>query len=238
MKKLFMLALVAIFAGNAMALENVPKTGLTWIGYVGMNASGLSNSVLNGKAGLNVGFKGEYVLPNAYGTYINAGVNWSMKGGKKEFFDPSASAIDGTSVATKYTVKYAPSYLEIPIHVGFRYNINTKFGVYGELGPYFAIGVTGKGKCKYDNDLVKDESFMFFGKNFDFDNMKGIQRFDCGFGFRVGAEYNNQYSLNLGYDWGFTDMFTDKYRTAYAIGGGSLPKMKNHNLSITFGYRF
>ena len=79
---------------------------------------------------------------------------------------------------------------------------------------------------------------MFFGKNFEFDGIKGVQRFDCGFGFRVGAEYNNQYSLNFGWDWGFTDMFTDKYRTAYALTGWSLPKMKNHNMSLTFGYRF
>jgi hypothetical protein len=118
--------------------------------------------------------------------------------------------------------------------------------------------VTGKYKYKPESDLRPDQSEMTFGKNVerflptyypsglpDSDPLglekkeNAIQRFDCGFGFRVGAEFKNMYSLNVGYDWGFTDMYTDKFRTSWAkLYPGQLAKMKNHSLNITVGYRF
>lgn len=204
-----------------------------------MTVSNLKNGGMNAKVGVTFGVKAEFMLPNAYGTYINAGLDWVQKGARLTENVPTIGDV---------TVKWQSHYLELPIHVGYRYNISESWGVYADLGPYFAFGVTGKYKWKPEDDLIPDQSEMLFGKhsgqlyggNAALDNIRAVQRFDCGFGFRIGGEYNNQYSLNFSYDWGFTDMYTDKFRTAYktAIGGYGLPKLKNHNMALTFGYRF
>ena len=73
---------------------------------------------------------------------------------------------------------------------------------------------------------------------------ENFQRWDAGFGFRVGAEYNQHYNLMLGCDWGFTDMYRDEYRDAMYEGyrkglvAAPLAKAKNFNFTIAFGYRF
>lgn len=253
MKKYFILALATLFAGSAMALENVPRSGMTWIGFGGMTVSNLKGETLNSKVGVTFGAKMEYMLPNAYGTYISAGIDWTHKGAR---WTGPVTFSDGS--IENLTQKFQSHYLELPIHFGYRYNFSKKFGIYGEVGPYFAFGVTGKFKYKPDSDLRPDESEMVFGKNVERffptyartgmnNKNNAIQRFDCGLGFRVGAEFKDTYSINVGYDWGFTDMYTDKFRTAYQQStivpgtlptGIKLPKLKNHNLAITIGYRF
>ena len=241
MKKFLSLVMAVLLCGNAMALDYEPESGLTWQGFVGMTVSNLKGVDMNAKIGVTFGVKAEFMLPNAYGTYINAGLDWTQKGARL------TQNILGIGDVTN---KWQSHYLELPIHVGYRYNINEQWGVYADLGPYFAFGVTGKYKVKYEDDLIPDQSEMLFGKhsgqlmaggNAALDNIRAIQRFDCGFGFRIGAEYNNQYSLNFSYDWGFTDMYLDKYRKAYksaVLTTYGLPKLKNRNMAITFGYRF
>ncbi|MBQ7571902.1 MAG: PorT family protein [Bacteroidaceae bacterium] len=235
MKKILTMALALIVAGNAMALDNVPESGFSWVGFAGMTVSNLKGGNLDPKMGVTFGVKMDYMLPSAYGTYLTAGVDWIHKGARDTY--PTVFNDNGNAVNTDVTYKVQAHYLEIPIRVGYRYNISEKLGVFAEVGPYFAIGVTGKGKLKYED--YPDDSFMWFGKKFAWGNMKGIQRFDCGMGLRVGAEYKNMYSLNLGYDWGITDMYTDDYRTAFkAANGVSLSKMKNRSFVATIGFRF
>lgn len=259
MKKFLSLAMAVLFAGSAVALDNVPKAGTTYQVNVGFNVTNISgfdlmdsnvDGTFNPKLGVNVGAKVEFMLPNAYGTFINLGLDWTQKGARKTV----TSILDHDE---EMTVKMQAHYIEIPIHVGYRYNISKHLGVYGEVGPYFATGVTGK--YKYTYDAADDKSEMLFGKrmystfiaptNPDESGSQGakirtLQRFDCGFGFRVGVEYNNQYSLNIGGDWGLLDLYTKDLRKEYANlyklknNGANLPEFKHHNITITFGYRF
>lgn len=250
MKKLFIIALATLFAGNAMALEYEPKSGFTFQIFGGFVASNLKGTDwdgqgFKGKIGANFGVKADYMLPNAKGTYLTASVDWAQKGAKRDYAEPIAAPTE-TGIN-----KLQAHYLEVPVRVGYRFNFSNDWGVFGEVGPYFAIGVTGKNRIKYDNDALDDKYEMYFGKNYAnvfggapipaaLTNIRANQRFDCGIGFRIGGEYHNQYSLAIGYDWGFTDVFTDKYRKEYSVTypGMRLPERKNHNLAFTFGYRF
>lgn len=249
MKKFLILAVATLFAGSAMALDNEPKTGVTTMGFLGLNVSQIRNSGYDGKAGGTMGARLDYVLPKAHGTYVTAGVDWAMRGGK---YDDIAIdlATDPTGATTSSaTVKANLHYVEIPIRVGFRYNFSQEIGVYGELGPYFAVGIGGKHKLDIDADgtpwrtLEDQGTWKAFKKStvVDHDN---FQRWDAGLGFRVGAEYNKHYNLMLGCDWGFTDIWRDDYRdvmaspAALAAGISPLQKAKNFNFTLAFGYRF
>ena len=248
MKKILFVALaMAMFAGNANALENEPEEGFTYMGLFGMNISKLQNSGYDAKAGAMMGARVDYVLPNAHGTYLTAGLDWTMKGGKvTALAGPFETDVDATA-------KYALHYFEIPIRVGFRYNVLENLGFYGELGPYFAIGIGGKHRLSVEMDgdaanEVEDAGTFKAFKKADFDPERPdklpFQRWDAGIGFRIGAEYNQHYNLMFGCDWGLADMYRDSLRDSfynYFKSKGqevSLPKVKNFNFSITFGYRF
>ena len=237
MKKIFALALAAIMcASSAKALEYIPESGFTVQGLFGMNISNFRHpdaafdGLTDPKAGFNLGVRGEYMLPSCYGVFVNLGVNYTMKGAK---MDVAASLPDDYSC----TVKYRPCYIEIPLHVGYRFNVLDNLGVFADFGPYFAIGVNGKEKFEFDGDAVEDYSTKFF-RNSKM-GLGEIQRYDFGLGFRVGAEYANHHSLNFSFDWGLTDMYRDSYRREFFKENGfELGKLKNFNAGITYGYRF
>ena len=237
MKKLLTLALAAIMcAGSAKALDYVPEPGFTFQGFFGMNISNFrytdsaADCLTDPKAGFNIGVRGEYMLPSCYGVCVNLGVGYTMKGAKLN------DVIVGDE-SRDVTVKYRPYYIEIPLHVGYRYNVLENLGVYADFGPYFAIGVNGKEKYDFDSDAVKDRSHKFFRNNKN--EVGNIQRYDFGLGFRVGAEYANHHSLTFSFDWGLTDMYRDNYRRKYFEEKvEKLPELKNFNAGITYGYRF
>ena len=236
MKKIFTLAIALLtFAGNAMALDYEPEQGFTWQAFVGMNATKVTNLGYGGKIGGVFGLKLDYMLPKAHGTYLSAGVDWTMKGAKTD-----AKAVSASNTTYDGTDKFRLNYLEIPIRMGYRYNFSRELGVFGEFGPYFEMGITGKHKFTADADgsdaRSSEWSYNAFKKSTINPN---FQRWDAGLGFRVGAEYNQHYSLMVGCDWGITDMWRDKYRDAlfdtYAV---DLDKIHNFNFTIAFGYRF
>lgn len=237
MKKIFALALAAIMcASSAKALEYIPESGFTVQGLFGMNISNFRHpdaafdGLTDPKAGFNLGVRGEYMLPSCYGVFVNLGVNYTMKGAK---MDVAASLPDDYSC----TVKYRPCYIEIPLHVGYRFNVLDNLGVFADFGPYFAIGVNGKEKTEFEGDAVEDYSKKFFRNSKMI--LGEIQRYDFGLGFRVGAEYANHHSLNFSFDWGLTDMYRDSYRREFFKQNGyELGKLKNFNAGITYGYRF
>jgi len=238
MKKfIYLLIALAMCSGNAMALADEPEEGISFMGLFGMNVSKLQNHEYNAKVGATMGIRADYVLPNAHGTYLTAGVDWTMKGGKLSY----SEMVGAKDVSA--TAKYVLHYFEVPIRVGFRFNASDELGFYGELGPYFAVGVGGKHRVKLDMDgdaanIIEDAGTYKAFRNYGYPD-KTFQRWDAGIGFRVGAEYNQHYNLMLGCDWGLADIYRNSLRDDfYDMTGESLPKVKNFNFSITVGYRF
>ena len=245
MKRFFYLCFALImFADSARAFDYEPEEGVTWMGFLGMNVSDLLNHAYDGKVGATIGFKADYILPKAHGTYLTAGLDWTMKGGRTSKTVPIlADEFDATG-------SYTLHYLEIPIRVGFRYNISEAFGLYGEIGPYFALGVGGCHNLSIDGDgsdvKNKEDEFSFSAFSSTNDITKQtFQNGDIGVGLRIGMEYNEHYNLMIGFDWGLTDIYRDSLRDTYwnwkvqTTGAGErLPKVYNFNFNITAGYRF
>lgn len=238
MKKFFYFIIaLALSTGNAMAFENEPEEGLSWMGIFGMNISRLQNTDYSAKAGATLGIRADYMLPKAHGTYLTAGIDWSMKGGK------ASDNIFNLAEEPVGSSKYVLHYIEVPIRVGFRYNVLENLGIYGELGPYFAVGVGGSHGASIGLDgqeareAEEELSFNAF-KNYD-DLTLSFQRWDAGIGFRIGAEYEQHYNVMIGAEWGLADIYRTSLRDRYFdVTGIALPKVHNFNFSITVGYRF
>lgn len=238
MKKIFtMIVALVAFTSHTMAFDYEPEEGLSTQIFLGFNTTKIKNLPhYDGKVGGVAGMKFQYMLPKAHGTYINVGIDWTQKGAKMK--DIYVSNTNFKAIA-----KYNLHYLEIPIHVGFQYNLNRSVGFFGEVGPYFAVGVGGKHKfiVNGDGQAARDEEWEYkaFKKN-DKATMADpyFQRWDAGLGFRIGTEYNQRYRLTLGCDWGMTDMYRKKFRDTMTDAGYTLPEVKNFNFSIALGYRF
>ena len=181
MKKFLMTLAVACFALTASAQEKGDfRFGVT----AGMNVANVTDCERDSRIGFHVGVKGEYnITENLYGS---AALLFTQKGSKSEWSE------EGYNVESTWN----PGYIELPIHIGYRYKFGDKVSIFGETGPYFAYGICGKDKFEGPG-LDEDTKF------FDDDD---VNKFDFGWGVKAGVEYA-KFQISLGYEHGITEVF-------------------------------
>jgi hypothetical protein len=168
-------------------------------GKIGMGISSLSNWEYRSSGSENktrpplVGFlvnlTGKYQFNDLLG--LQAELQYIQKG--------EGLKIPG-SVEGDYKGKTRISYLTIPVLINVSHAFD-KILVYGVLGPYFAIGLSGKSislePYAGENDLVFQEG--------------ELRRFDMGLSIGAGAGYRlgpGDVFLDLRYDLGFMGSFS------------------------------
>ena len=234
MKKFLLIACMALLGVCSMSAQSETFKNLQWEAVAGMNSSDIGG--LGNKIGFHLGAKAEMKLPSvANGVYANAGAFISLKGSKQDYGEL------GKSTTNAY-------YLEIPIHIGYKHNVNENLSIYGEVGPYIAYGIGGKLETTdtyiegdYDYDSGYNTTISQSKTKIDTFGDGGLKRFDIGAGLRVGVELKNKYTFSLGYDWGFVDIYKDSGLEFEDDAEGVIdltPSAKNSNLTISLGYKF
>lgn len=206
MKKI--LALVAILAiglGSVNAQESL-RWGIT----AGMNVSNIKVSGFDSRVGFHAGVKAELGLPQVTeGAYMDFSALLSLKGAK----------VDGGALGS---IKPNPCYLEIPVHIGYKYAVNDNFTLFANAGPYIGIGLFGKLKTTGEIKNELESSIGTSSENIFGDD--GFKRFDLGLGLKAGMEFSKKYQISIGYDFGLTET--------------SDAGTKNRNLMISLGFMF
>lgn len=204
---LFVVALMAVTAASAQSLR-YGVTGAMNVANYAMEVDGISFNP-DSRIGFRAGFRMEMDAPFIYdGFYFDGEVLLSAKGAK---FDTS-SGDDVSSVVSR------PYYLEIPLHIGYRYMFGRgNFGIFGSFGPYFGVGIFGTNKVTVAGVESKPDAF----------SSDGLKRFDFGVGLRAGVTMFDHYRIYLGYDWGLIDV---------AKSGGN--KINNRNFYVGASYMF
>lgn len=218
MRKSMMVVLLGMMCVGSQAQENIEGGKLRLGSTVGMNVSRATGQ--DNKLGYQLGVRGEWDFRSPdKGLFLDFGVLLSEKGYKsKEFYYPAAysdPSLAGT--AQKWTLH--PTYLEVPLHVGYRFSVGRNVNLFGSFGPYFGVGLFGKSKV--NTTLNGVETTMTVAQNV----FHHLHRFDAGLGLRAGAEFAHCYQVAIGYDWGLTHL-------------SSASKDKNRNFSLSFGYMF
>lgn len=210
MKKFLPLFLVALVATATVSAQGLRYgiTGAMNVANYAMEVEGISFNP-DSRIGFRAGFRMEMDAPFIYdGFYFDAEALLSAKGAK---FD-SSSGEDAASVISR------PYYLEIPIHIGYRYMFGQgNVGIFGSFGPYFGVGLFGTNKVTVAGVESKPDAF----------SSDGLNRFDFGLGLRAGVAMFEHYRIYVGYDWGLIDV---------AKSGGN--KINNRNFYVGASYMF
>lgn len=210
MKKFLPLFLVALVATATVSAQGLRYgiTGAMNVANYAMEVEGISFNP-DSRIGFRAGFRMEMDAPFIYdGFYFDAEALLSAKGAK---FD-SSSGEDAASVVSR------PYYLEIPIHIGYRYMFGQgNVGIFGSFGPYFGVGLFGTNKVTVAGVESKPDAF----------SSDGLKRFDFGLGLRAGVAMFEHYRIYVGYDWGLIDV---------AKSGGN--KINNRNFYVGASYMF
>lgn len=130
--------------------------------------------------------------------YINAAVSYIQKG--VVFKDGRISAL-----GDKYDVTATPGYVQVSPHLGLRAVISEGFSIFGEFGPFWAYGVTGRLKDKDGSNRNKIDYFSSDGETY-----LGAKpnRLDYGLSGVVGVEIGNGCKLGVSYDHGLKKAFS------------------------------
>lgn len=215
-KVLLFFALVAISVVSINAQDN-----LKWGVMAGMNVSKYTITGFDSRIGFHAGVKAELGLSQeASGAYMDFAALLTLKGAK----------IDGGSIAS---FKFNPYYLEVPVHIGYKYAVNDDFALFGSVGPYIAVGLFGKAKLNIGSafdDLAEMEGIEIEGMegkslSEDIFGDGGLKRFDFGLGLKAGVEFSKKYQVAISYDFGLVEVAKDS-------------GMKNRNLMLSLGYMF
>jgi hypothetical protein len=199
MKKLFV-ALVAVLASamvqkadaQLLDFEGMPpyKLGIT----VGMNVPTFSGGGYDYTLGLNAGVDlmvdASDIFDNTFGRAV---VRYSMKGANGP--DPQHPDVYNGKNYIPDT-HFTSHYLEIPVHYGYAWYLDSDWTIMGETGPYFAIGLGGTARPD-DETILGSHSFF---------NSHDVSRWDIGWGLQCSLLYDQQWQVHVAYDWGFKNM--------------------------------
>ena len=187
-KKILLLACIG-FATGAFAQQNI-----NWEAQAGLS----STSFLSGpsKIGFHVGVRANKEFPSVTkGFYGNVGAFISSKG--------SSDDLSGTTESRAY-------YLDIPVHVGYKKNLNDKFALFGEAGPYLGCGLWGTTKTTTPFGGKAETATWFEDKaetttkgkaeTTTEDFFESAPRIAYGLGVRVGMEFKQKYTASIAYD--------------------------------------
>ena len=128
--------------------------------------------------------------------------------------------------ASFYQYKTRKGYFQLPIMARYNWKLNDQLRFHLALGPYVAVGISGKEKSIETTIDLQDE---YIGSKNEFENNiydYGYYRFDWGIAAETGIEIN-RFSAKFSYDMGLGK--ENKYGE---IG------CKYHTASFTIGYSF
>lgn len=167
------------------------------------------------REGFYVGARGECQKENCF---LSASLMLVRKG---------ADAYTGDSDSDDY---YEAYYVELPVAIGLRGKLSRRVTIFGETGPYLAIGIGGKAKgesfCyEHEHGMVtyKWDNRFFSSAN------DSPSRFDAGWGVRGGVGFSH-IDVSVGYEIGFMPVW-DVTHVAY---GGE----NHHNSSFSLGLTY
>lgn len=202
MKRLF-IAAVALLAAVSVSAQD-----FRW-GPTGALNFAWAHSSLNSSdcyVGFQAGVKAEVDFSDIIsdGFYLDGKLLYSLKGGAWAGFHQNLG------------------YIELPVNLGYRYEVAKDVALMGSLGPYFGMGVLGKSVVSEDGTKIKSD---LFGEVY--------KRFDFGLSYNIGVELWHNWQFFLGFEHSLLNIRKSEYATT-----GDDVKVRPLNLYLGAAFMF
>ncbi len=142
------------------------------------------------------------------------------------FFDTKGFKMDVTEMGIDVSTKASLNYLDVPVTIKASTEVSTGVKIYGLVGPYIGVGLSGKVKgesSEEDFDVSVDED-VEWGSGEDDD----LKRLDYGLTAGAGVEIKG-FLVGVSYDYGLANV------SAYTDYG----TIASHRiLKFSIGYKF
>ncbi|MFC4676477.1 porin family protein [Dysgonomonas termitidis] len=172
--------------------------------------------------------------------YISSAIEFANKGAKFDLLNKNEE--EGTSLDIKNST-IAAFYIQVPVHLGYKFDLSEKTRLMVQAGPYIAYGVGGPTELG-DEVILKTPGETItmnlneYMRHLPYYNLINdwrrdketfsdthFREFDWGIGIGMGVEYEHV-NISFRYDFGL-------YNISQEAG-----KVKNRNASVTLGYKF
>lgn len=209
--KLFVVVALSIIVTETSAQKFGAKAGLNLSTLVVKDNSDTYSDNFKMKPGFHLGATAEFPINETFA--FETGLLLSTKGTKEDY---SESGYDYSSVVNLY-------YVDIPLTAKAYYKIGS-VNIFGLLGPYIGIGLSGKTKYQETGSDDYTET-VNWGNDSENDDLK---RLDFGLTFGAGVVISS-FKVGLSYNLGLKNISAD-------TGDGF--KINNRILGISLGYKF
>jgi len=146
---------------------------------------------------------------------------------KNSFYLQTGLGIIGKGVITyenAQTSTYKLTYLDIPLNVLYKFNLQGLGKLYVGTGAYLSDGISGNVQFENTNNTS--------GQNIEFGSSQDYKKFDVGANFTAGFELNNHLTFNTNYALGLNNIATDDPSNT------TVASTKNRVFSIGLGFLF
>ncbi|MDR0892762.1 MAG: PorT family protein [Mediterranea sp.] len=212
MKKNILLGILCLFSVSALQAQHL-RIGVS----AGLNVSNPSTSATDGsRVGFNAGVRSEFGFSNVFkGVYLNAATLLSLQPYKSAgYYDQDAK--------TSSQWKHNAYYLNIPVHIGYKFALGSNTSLFINAGPYVSCGLFGKGNLLENKGNGPSKTTQVSSNVFE---DKILERFDWGLGVQAGIDIIKHLQLAISYDWGLKNLYPTN-DTSY--------KNQNFNVSCTY----
>ena len=178
------------------------------------------------KIGGHGGITGRYFFVNDF--FGEVSLSFATKGYKMNNNNTSGSVWidDGANYDSELQTTMTTYNLEMPINIGYAYNISEDVRLRIKVGPYVTYAISGESKVTgyntYYPDIHSSET-EHINKTTKLSDISSYEKFCVGIQGGVGVEYGN-FSLSATYQRGLTKLYENG-------------KIYEQNVLITLGYK-
>jgi hypothetical protein len=212
--KLLLVVLVSLLSAKSNAQIFRIVGGLNLSNMLIKSDYGTYSDDFNMKPGFHIGATADFSLSDAIS--LSTGLLLDTKGFNRKEEDQDWNRKE----------KLKLYYLDIPIVIKALHDFESGIKVFGLVGPYIGVGLSGKVKDEYEYQGQEDkyEEDVEWGND---ENRDDFKRFDSGLTFGGGVEIK-AFLIGISYDLGL-------FNIAPFSGDGF--KINNRILRISMGYR-
>lgn len=191
-------------------------------------------------------------INNRFAPCLRGGLNFDVPIGQWFSLQPELLfAVRGGGFKTEvgYNVEDNLFYFDVPINCKFSKRMNFSKTCTGRafvsVGPVLSLGAFGKCTAKELDSEHPSVNNKLFQNNPDEETEHAIYRsFDFSFNFRLGYDFDTDWSFAIGYQLGLVNLLNDanydanevkQYKSVYS---DNFPVVRNSSAYMTLGYRW